>query len=83
MRAATWEKDPEKQKELFDKVNEELIQPHVEKIEKHMTENGTGFLVGNAVSESKRKESSLSNRAARIRSRGPTWLISPTSRRQS
>lgn len=49
-RAATWEKDPVKQKELFDKVNEDLIQPHVERVEKHMTENGTGFLVGNAVS---------------------------------
>lgn len=48
-RAATWEKDPVKQKELFDKVNEDLIQPHVERVEKHMTENGTGFLVGNAI----------------------------------
>lgn len=50
MRTATWEKDPDKQKELFDKVNQDLIQPHLEKVEKQMLENGTGFLVGNAVS---------------------------------
>nr|QBM06412.1 glutathione S-transferase sigma2 isoform a [Daphnia magna] len=46
MRTPTWETDPVKQKELFDKVNEETIQPHLEKVEQHIIKNGSGHLVG-------------------------------------
>lgn len=49
MRPVAREKDPEKQQEVFDKVNEETIQPHAKKIEQFLVQNGTGFLVGNAV----------------------------------
>ncbi len=49
MRPVAREKDPEKQKEVFKKVNEEMIQPHAKKIEQILIQNGTGFLVGNAV----------------------------------
>ena len=48
-RAATWEKDEAKQKEIFDKLHQEFIKPHIEKIEGHLIKNGTGFLVGKAV----------------------------------
>jgi hypothetical protein len=34
---------------VFDKVNEEMIQPHAKKIEEFLIKNGSGFLVGNAV----------------------------------
>lgn len=50
MRTATWEKDAEKQKELFDKVNQETIQPHLEKVEQHLVKNGGVHLVGQGVS---------------------------------
>jgi hypothetical protein len=50
MRTPTWEADPEKQKELFDKVNQETIQPHLEKVEQHLIKNGSGHLVGKEVS---------------------------------
>nr|CAH0109013.1 unnamed protein product [Daphnia galeata] len=43
---ATWETDPEKQKELFDKVKQETILPHLEKVEQHLIKNGNGHLVG-------------------------------------
>ena len=49
MRLTTWETDAAKQKEMFDKVVSETIQPHLLKIEDQMTKNGSGFLVGNAV----------------------------------
>lgn len=49
MRPVAREKDPEKQQEVFDKVNEEMIQPHAKKIEEFLIKNGSGFLVGNAV----------------------------------
>jgi len=49
MRSTTWETDAAKQKEMFDKVVSETIQPHLLKIEDQMTKNGSGFLVGNAV----------------------------------
>lgn len=49
MRTPTWETDPVKQKELFDKVNEETIQPHLEKVEQHIIKNGSGHLVGQGV----------------------------------
>jgi hypothetical protein len=49
MRPVAREKDPEKQQEIFDKVNEEMIQPHAKKIEGILIKNGSGFLVGNAV----------------------------------
>ena len=47
---STWEQDSEKQKILFEKVNREKVQPHVEMIEKHLIKNGTGYLVGQKVS---------------------------------
>ncbi len=47
---ATWEEDPVKQKELFDKVNQDTIQPHLEKVEQHLVKNGSGYLVGQGVS---------------------------------
>ncbi len=47
---ATWETDPEKQKELFDKVKQETILPHVEKVDQHLIKNGNGHLVGQRVS---------------------------------
>jgi len=50
MRTPTWETDPVKQKELFDKVNQETIQPHLEKVEQHLAKNGSGHLVGQEVS---------------------------------
>ena len=50
MRTATWETDPEKQKELFDKVNQDTIQPHLQKVEQHLIKNGSGHLVGQGVS---------------------------------
>nr|QNM80586.1 glutathione S-transferase sigma1 [Daphnia pulex] len=46
MRTPTWETDPVKQKELFDKVNQDTIQPHLEKVEQHLVKNGGGHLVG-------------------------------------
>ncbi|XP_046646250.1 glutathione S-transferase 1-like [Daphnia pulicaria] len=49
MRPVAREKDPEKQQEIFDKVNEEMIQPHAKKIEEILIKNGSGFLVGNAL----------------------------------
>ncbi len=49
MRAATWETDAEKQKELFEKVNQDNIQPHIEKVEQHIIKNGSGHLVGQGV----------------------------------
>lgn len=49
MRPVAREKDPEKQQEVFKKVNEDMIQPHAKKIEQLLIQNGTGFLVGNAV----------------------------------
>jgi glutathione S-transferase len=45
----TREKDLEKQQELFDKINQEMIQPHAEVIEQLLINNGSGYLVGNAV----------------------------------
>jgi hypothetical protein len=45
----TWEKDLEKQHELFDEINQEMIQPHAEVIEQLLIKNASGFLVGNAV----------------------------------
>jgi hypothetical protein len=50
MRTPTWETDPVKQKELFDKVNQDTIQPHLEKVEQHLVKNGSGHLVGQGVS---------------------------------
>ena len=47
---ATWEKDDAKQKELFEKSPQEHVKPHVEKVEAHLVKNGTGHLVGDAVS---------------------------------
>lgn len=51
MRPVAREKDPEKQQGIFDKVNEEMIQPHAKKIEDILVKNGSGFLVGNAVKD--------------------------------
>lgn len=49
MRTATWEQDPEKQKELFNKAVQEHVQPHVNTIEQHLAKNGSGHLVGQGV----------------------------------
>lgn len=49
MRPVAREKDPEKQIEIFDKVNEDMIQPHARKIEQYLINNRSGFLVGDAV----------------------------------
>lgn len=42
-------KDLEKQQELFDEINQEMIQPHAQGIEQLLLKNGSGYLVGNAV----------------------------------
>jgi hypothetical protein len=42
-------KDLEKQQELFDEINQEMIQPHAQGIEQLLFKNGSGYLVGNAV----------------------------------
>ena len=47
--AANWEKDEAKQKELFDKLHQDTLKPHIEKVEAHLIKNGTGFLVGDSV----------------------------------
>lgn len=49
MRPVTQEKDVEKQTVLFIKFSEEMIQPRAKKIEQFLINNGTGFLVGDAV----------------------------------
>ena len=43
------EKDPEKQKELWQTYIANQIVPHVQIIEKHLRKNGTGYLVGSSV----------------------------------
>lgn len=45
----TREKNLEKQQELFGEINQEMIQPHAEVIEQLLINNGSGYLVGNAV----------------------------------
>ncbi|EFX82688.1 prostaglandin D2 synthase-like protein [Daphnia pulex] len=45
----TREKNMEKQQELFDEINQEMIQPHAEVIEQLLINNGSGYLVGNAL----------------------------------
>jgi len=42
--------DLEKKKELFEKYYQDSVKSHLGKIEEHLTKNGTGFLVGKAVS---------------------------------
>lgn len=51
MRTATWEADPVKQKEIFDKTIQDNVAPYVERIEQHIIKNGTGHLVGQGVSK--------------------------------
>ena len=46
---AYMEQDPEKKKVLTLKYIEETVMPHAQIIEKHLAENGTGFLVGSEV----------------------------------
>jgi hypothetical protein len=48
-RPSVLEKDPEKQKELYQLFMQNTIGPHVTLIEKKLEENGTGFLVGSEV----------------------------------
>ena len=48
-RPSVLEKDPEKQKELYQIFMQNTIAPHVAIIEKKLEENGTGFLVGSEV----------------------------------
>ncbi len=40
---------PDKMNELFLKYNSNTIQPHLQKIERDLIKNGTGFLVGDSV----------------------------------
>lgn len=49
MRPVKWEKDAEKRKDVFLKLNSEKVQPHLKKIEEQLIKNGTGFLVGDSV----------------------------------
>lgn len=49
MRPAFLEKDPEKQKELYQKFLAENVVPHATIVERHLLKNGTGFLVGSEV----------------------------------
>lgn len=44
------EKDPVKQKEMYEKFMAETIANHVVLIEKQLKKNNTGYLVGNDVS---------------------------------
>lgn len=46
---ATWEQDAEKQKELFKKANQEIIQPLLMNIEQQIIKNESGHLVGENV----------------------------------
>ena len=43
------DKDESKRKEGFMKFNTDNLQLHLIKVEKHLTKNGTGFLVGDSV----------------------------------
>lgn len=43
------EKNPVKQKEMYQKFMREVIAPHVAAVEKQLKKNNTGFLVGNEV----------------------------------
>lgn len=45
----TREKDLDKQREIFDEINREMIQPHAKVIEQLLIDNGSGLLVGDAV----------------------------------
>ena len=45
----SWEKHPDKQQDIFDKINQEMIQPHAKVIEQLLIYNGSGFLVGDPV----------------------------------
>jgi len=49
MRPAFLEKDPEKQKELYQKFLAENVVPHATIVERHLLKNGTGFLVGSEI----------------------------------
>ncbi len=43
------EKVPGKQLEVFHIINEEIIQPHAKKIKQLLIQNGTRFMVDNAL----------------------------------
>ena len=66
MRSVHLEKDAEKRKEEFTKWIAERVNPHLSIIEKHVQENGSGYLVGSEVSYSAFKSrSSLNNKLFR------------------
>lgn len=44
--------DPDEQKSMFDKVNEERIRQHILRVEHHLENKESNFLVGDAVSNS-------------------------------
>ena len=63
MRSVHLEKDAEKRKEEFTKWIAERVNPHLSIIEKHVQENGSGYLVGSEVSYSAFKSrSNLNNK---------------------
>jgi len=49
MGSATWESDPIKQQEMFNKIITQKILPHLKKIEEQLVQNGSGYLVGQSV----------------------------------
>ena len=61
MRGVHFEKDPEKKKEEFTKWLAEKVHPHLSIIEKHVQENGSGYLVGSEVTALKSKFRSSSD----------------------
>lgn len=44
-----FESDAAKKKDAFQKFHAETINPHLEKIEQHLSKNGSGYLVGKSV----------------------------------
>lgn len=53
MKPGFLEKDPEKQKEMYQKFMLEVTVPHVAIVNSQLEKNGTGFLVGSEVNSSR------------------------------
>jgi hypothetical protein len=49
MRTVIWEKDEVVQKENFDKLYPQFLEPNLIKIEADLVKNGTRYLVGDSV----------------------------------
>lgn len=65
MKPAFLEKDPEKQKEMYQKFMLETVVPHVGIVNTQLEKNSTGFLVGSEVSPVIHKLMMVSARLAR------------------